>query len=106
MPSSPTSMPAAPRSLSLSIRVARSRSRLLDTRKRHAEPVFAGRHAVAVGWCVPGAPPLGYRTCRQVTARKDRRADAGKQFFRGGAHQGGIAERKAMIDREHDLPIN
>src|SRR3954467_8366531 len=40
-----------------------------------------------------------------VTARKDRRADAGKRFFRGGAHQGGIAERKAMIDREHDLPI-
>src|SRR6476469_8635975 len=27
------------------------------------------------------------------------------QFFRGRAHQGGIAERKAMIDREHDLPI-
>jgi hypothetical protein len=28
------------------------------------------------------------------------------EFFRGRAHQGGIAERKAMIDREHDLPIN
>ena len=27
-------------------------------------------------------------------------------FFRRGAHQGGIAERKAMIDREHDLPIS
>src|SRR4051795_8027476 len=27
------------------------------------------------------------------------------QFFRGRAHQGGIAERKAMIDREHDLSI-
>src|SRR3954471_7593406 len=27
------------------------------------------------------------------------------QFFRGRAHQGGIAERKTMIDREHDLPI-
>ncbi|MGH8513638.1 MAG: IS3 family transposase [Gammaproteobacteria bacterium] len=26
-------------------------------------------------------------------------------FFRRRAHQGGIAERKAMIDREHDLPI-
>ncbi|MEQ1576180.1 MAG: IS3 family transposase [Hyphomicrobium sp.] len=26
-------------------------------------------------------------------------------FFRGSAHQGGIAERKEMIDREHDLPI-
>ena len=27
------------------------------------------------------------------------------QFFRRRAHQGGIAERKAMIDRGHDLPI-
>ena len=27
------------------------------------------------------------------------------RFFRSRAHQGGIAERKAMIDREHDLPI-
>ncbi|WP_156948675.1 IS3 family transposase [Bradyrhizobium sp. WSM1417] len=26
-------------------------------------------------------------------------------FFRRSAHQGGIAERKAMIDREHDLSI-
>ena len=26
-------------------------------------------------------------------------------FFKRSAHQGGIAERKAMIDREHDLPI-
>jgi putative transposase len=37
---------------------------------------------------------------------KDRRADPGEGFFRRGAHQGGIAERKAMIDREHDLPIS
>src|SRR5207237_10677779 len=36
---------------------------------------------------------------------QDRRTDAGERFFRGRAHQGGIAERKAMIDREHDLPI-
>src|SRR5207244_1716011 len=42
---------------------------------------------------------------REVAARQDRRADAGKRFFRGSAQQGGIAERKAMIDREHDLPI-
>ncbi|WP_354141725.1 IS3 family transposase [Bradyrhizobium sp. LB11.1] len=27
-------------------------------------------------------------------------------FFRRSAHQGGIAERKAMIDRDHDLPIS
>src|SRR3990170_4024047 len=42
---------------------------------------------------------------REVASREDRRADARERFFRGSAHQGGIAERKAMIDREHDLPI-
>ena len=47
--------------------------------------------------------PTGGR--REVAARQDRRADAGERFFRRSAHQGGIAERKAMIDREHDLPI-
>jgi hypothetical protein len=31
--------------------------------------------------------------------------DAGERYFRRSAHQGGIAERKAMIDREHELPI-
>ena len=29
-----------------------------------------------------------------------------KTIFRTRAHQGGIAERKAMIDREHKLPIS
>ena len=47
--------------------------------------------------------PAGGR--REVAARQDRRADAGERFFRRRAHQGGIAERKAMIDRKHDLPI-
>src|SRR2546421_5757578 len=37
----------------------------------------------------------------EVAACQDRGAD----FFRRSAHQGGIAERKAMIDREHDLSI-
>src|SRR5438067_13529852 len=32
-------------------------------------------------------------------------AERRDQFFRRRAHQGGIAERKAMIDRKHDLPI-
>ena len=41
----------------------------------------------------------------EVAARQDRGVDAGERFFRRRAHQGGIAERKAMIDREHDLPI-
>ena len=53
--------------------------------------------------CGPGggrsAPPCG------VVARQDRSADAGERFFGRSAQQGGIAERKAMIDREHNLPI-
>src|SRR5436853_2432974 len=47
--------------------------------------------------------PAGSRC--EVAARQDRRADAGERFFRRSAHQGGIAERKAMIDREHHLSI-
>ena len=42
---------------------------------------------------------------REVAARQDRRADAGERFFGGSARQSRFAERKAMIDREHDLPI-
>src|SRR5215207_58342 len=38
-------------------------------------------------------------------ARQDRAIDAGERFFRGRAHQGGIAERKAMIDRDGQLSI-
>ena len=30
---------------------------------------------------------------------------AGERFFRGRAHEGGIAGRKAMIDRDHKLPL-
>ena len=54
----------------------------------------------------PGGGSAG-RACDrcEVAARQDRRADAGERFFRRSAHQGGIAERKAMIDREHDLSI-
>ena len=37
---------------------------------------------------------------------EDRRAGAGERFFGRCAHQGGLAERKAMIDRTHDLPIS
>jgi len=48
----------------------------------------------------------GAAGCRcEVAARQDRRADARKRFFRRSAHEGGFAERKAMIDRQHDLPI-
>src|SRR5215211_596330 len=47
-------------------------------------------------------------TCRSASLRCRRiisPSDIGKRFFRRSAHQGGIAERKAMIDPEHDLPI-
>ena len=50
-----------------------------------------------------GAGRAGRR--REVAPRQDRGVDAGERFFRGCAHRGGIAERKAMIDREHDLSI-
>src|SRR4029434_4986660 len=42
---------------------------------------------------------------REVAAREDRGADAGERFFRRSARQRRSAERKAMIDRAHDLPI-
>ena len=42
---------------------------------------------------------------REAASREDRRTDAGERFFRGRAHQGGIAERKAMIDRDHALSV-
>jgi transposase-like protein len=41
----------------------------------------------------------------QGAAREDRRTSAGERFFRKCARQGGVAERKAMIDRDHDLPL-
>ena len=48
--------------------------------------------------CRAGGGPDG-------AACQDRRADAGERFFGRSARQGGFAERKAMIDRSHDLPI-
>src|SRR6266478_8534494 len=42
---------------------------------------------------------------REVASCEDRRADAGKRFFRRSAQQSRPAERKTMIDRAHDLPI-
>src|SRR5260370_24729242 len=41
----------------------------------------------------------------EVTPCQDRRDDAGERFFGSRARQSGFAERKAMIIREHDLPI-
>jgi len=31
--------------------------------------------------------------------------DCRERLFRRGAHQSGIADRKTMIDRVHDLPV-
>ena len=42
----------------------------------------------------------------EVTPCQDRRADAGERFFGSRARQSRPAERKAMIDRTHDLPIS
>src|SRR3954469_5530098 len=42
---------------------------------------------------------------REDAPRQDRRADAHRRFFVRRAQQGRPAERKAMIDRDHDLPI-
>src|SRR5262249_17941578 len=63
-------------------------------RARRCPRVRAGRRS-----CPPGDR-------RQGAACEERRADAGERLFRRSAHQGGIAERKAMIDRTHDLPIS
>src|SRR5580693_7202692 len=38
-------------------------------------------------------------------AREDRRTDAGERFFISCARQGRASERKAMIDRGHQLPL-
>ena len=43
---------------------------------------------------------------REGAAREDRRADAGERFFVRCARKGRtVAERKAMIDRSHTLPV-
>ena len=46
-------------------------------------------------------PPIDVKD----TPRQDRRVDAHERFFIRRAHQGGIAERKTMIDRQHPLPV-
>src|SRR3954452_2676685 len=70
----------------------------------HGVEGAAGRRRVRSFWTWQRC---ARRACdrREVAARQDRRADAGERFFRRSAHQGGIAERKAMIDREHHLSI-
>src|SRR3977135_2404831 len=68
------------------------------------EGAASGRGRRGVWVCVRGrGPHPGVR--REVTPCQDRRADAGERFFGSRARQSGFAERKAMIIREHDLPI-
>ena len=52
-----------------------------------------------------GSTASGAGRRREGPARQDRRADLGERFFRGRAQQGGIAERKALIDRGHELSV-
>jgi len=52
-----------------------------------------------------GRGTIGTAGRREGSARQDRRADVGERFFRGRAQQGGIADRKAMIDRDHELSV-
>src|SRR3979411_1111298 len=61
-----------------------------------------GRQGIRVG-ARRGSHHAGGR--REVTPCQDRRADAGERFLGSRARQSGFAERKAMIMREHDLPI-
>ncbi len=43
---------------------------------------------------------------RENAAREDRTVDAGERFFVRSARQSRSAERKAMIDRTHSLPVS
>ena len=58
--------------------------------------------AGAFGATESAAPSGG----RESAARQDRGVDAGERFFRRCAHQSGFAERKAMITRNHPLPLS
>ena len=48
---------------------------------------------------------MGTAGRREGSARQDPRADVGERFFRGHAQHGGIAERKVMIDSDHELNV-
>ena len=61
----------------------------------------------AAGLFGSGSAPIRRCTSRgfEDAPRQDRGADAGERFFVRCAQQGRPAERKAMIDRNHDLPL-
>src|SRR5947207_15462735 len=68
------------------------------------EDAAAGRGCRGVRVCGGQRSQLAAGRC-EVTPCQDRRADAGERFFGSRARQSGFAERKAMIVREHVLPI-
>ena len=68
---------------------------------RLEEPVAGeGDGGVRPGWIAAGAGGG-----REDAACQDRRVDAGERFFRRRAQQSRHAERQAMIDRTHALPL-
>ena len=70
------------------------------------------RHRFSRTWAIPSAKASLFTTLLR-TRRRERQPvsilqgapERRDQFFRRRAHQRGMAERKAMIDREHNLPI-
>src|SRR5271166_5268621 len=78
--------------------------------RRPPEPDHAVEGAASGigGQCVRSRRQRNEPTCRgrEGTARQDRRTDVGERFFRRSAQQSRAVERKAMIDRAHDLPIS
>src|SRR5436190_160525 len=69
------------------------------------EDATSGRGCRGVRVCGGQRSQLAAGRC-EVTPCQDRRADAGERFFGSRARQSGFAEGKAMIMREHDLPIS
>src|SRR5258707_9180387 len=63
----------------------------------------------AAGWCCGGVGQRrgsgGAGSGLEDAARQDRGVGAGERFFVRRARQGRPAERKAMIDSSHDLPV-
>src|SRR5271155_2150473 len=64
---------------------------------------IAGRRCRCLWRCFGGGGIAAGRS--EGTARQDRPVGFGKRFFGRRAQQGRHAERKAMIDRDHDLPV-
>ncbi len=74
-------------------------SRFTPTRSRSGNGSFWSMLLMSLG-------RDGCHPCRSGTiARQDRQAGIGTGFFKTRAHQGRIAERKTMINRDHELPI-